>query len=74
MLLYINRAEVVLMLRIRCLTQKEFAKQTGLSEVYISRLLTKQSSVGIEAQRKIQRALGLKSDKDFLRLFVTVDK
>lgn len=74
MAVYINRAEVILLLRVRRMTQKEFAALTGLTEIYISMLLNKKASVGIGAQRKIQDALELKDAKGFEKLFIMVDK
>ena len=71
MLIFLNRVEVLLMLRIKRISQKEFADLTGLSEVHISRMLNRQASVGLKAQKKIQEVFKF---KPFERLFVTVDK
>jgi transcriptional regulator with XRE-family HTH domain len=70
MRLFVNGKEVKLLLRIRRISQKEFSQRTGLTPVYVSRLLNQQSSVGLEAQKKIQ---GVLKFIPFERLFITCD-
>lgn len=69
--IYINGREVKLLLRIRRISQKEMAERTGLSTVYISRLLNQLTPVGLTAQKQIQSVFKF---VPFERLFTTVDK
>lgn len=69
--IFVNGKELKIILRLRRMSQKDLASKTGLTPVYISRIINQQSPVGLGAQKKIQSVIRF---IPFERMFTTVDK
>lgn len=68
---YLNGKEVALLLRIKRMSQKDFAQRAHITQVHISRLINQQCPVGIKTQKEIQRVFKC---IPFDRIFTMVDK